>query len=67
MEVYSDFFMYGSGVYQKTNLASKDHSGFHSVKIIGWGEEEGIPYWVRVLSWGVFLCLHRDAKFCLSL
>jgi hypothetical protein len=48
MDVPSDLFMYGSGIYQKTNLASSDHSGFHSVKMIGWGEERGTPYWVRL-------------------
>ena len=52
MDVPSDFLMYGSGVYQKTNLASRDHSGFHSVKVIGWGEEAGTPYWLCMNSWG---------------
>ncbi len=49
MEVHSDFFLYESGIYHKTNLADPQESGFHSVKIIGWGEEEGIPYWVMLL------------------
>ena len=52
MDVPSDFLMYGSGVYQRTNLASRDHSGFHSVKVIGWGEEAGTPYWLCMNSWG---------------
>ena len=52
MDVPSDFLMYGSGVYQRTNLASPDHSGFHSVKVIGWGEEAGTPYWLCMNSWG---------------
>ena len=47
MEVHSDFFFYESGVYHRTNLAIKDKSGYHSVKIIGWGRENGTPYWVR--------------------
>ena len=52
MDVPSDFFLYGSGVYRKTNLA-KGPTGFHSVKIIGWGEENGTPYWVSELMHGL--------------
>ena len=49
MDVPSDFFLYESGVYKRTNLATGP-TGFHSVKIIGWGEENGTPYWVRTLQ-----------------
>ena len=48
MEVKSDLFLYRSGVYRQTNLANDNAEGnFHSVKIIGWGEDnDGRPYWV---------------------
>jgi len=48
-DVYDDFPNYKSGVYIKTENAKK--LGGHAVKLIGWGEEEGIPYWLLVNSW----------------
>uniref|UniRef100_A0A7E4VXS9 SMB domain-containing protein n=1 Tax=Panagrellus redivivus TaxID=6233 RepID=A0A7E4VXS9_PANRE len=59
--VHEDFFMYSGGVYQHTELADeKGHqyaaSGYHSVRIIGWGVDEstGVPirYWLCANSWG---------------
>jgi len=47
--VYDDFFFYLSGIYQP--LTSK-YWGMQPISIIGWGEEEGIPYWICRNSWG---------------
>lgn len=51
MKVSKDFFMYKSGVYRCTNLASESRTGYHSVRILGWGEEyqngKIVKYWVR--------------------
>ncbi|BFY99405.1 hypothetical protein BsWGS_02445 [Bradybaena similaris] len=64
MQVREDFFMYSRGVYKYTGLTSlrrdsDDHmkSGFHSVRIVGWGAErsqEGdiVKYWICANSWG---------------
>ncbi|XP_060858168.1 cathepsin B-like cysteine proteinase 3 [Metopolophium dirhodum] len=49
-DVYDDFMNYESGVYQRTENAS--YLGGHAVKMIGWGVEEGTPYWLMVNSWG---------------
>ena len=38
MEVYTDFFMYSSGVYSPTNLARATIAGYHAVRILGWGQ-----------------------------
>nr|BAG71139.1 cathepsin B-S [Astegopteryx styracophila] len=51
-DVYDDFITYKSGIYQKTPNAL--YVGGHSVKLIGWGEEDGIPYWLLVNSWSKF-------------
>ncbi|GMT10913.1 hypothetical protein PFISCL1PPCAC_2210, partial [Pristionchus fissidentatus] len=46
--VYEDFEQYSSGIYVHT--AGK-YLGGHAVKVIGWGEENGTPYWLAVNSW----------------
>jgi len=46
--VYADFPSYKSGVYQHETGAAL---GGHAIKIIGWGEEDGVPYWLIVNSW----------------
>jgi len=47
-EVYEDFLSYTGGIYihQGGKLG-----GGHAVKLIGWGEEGGVPYWTVANSW----------------
>ncbi|XP_053563203.1 tubulointerstitial nephritis antigen-like [Bombina bombina] len=62
MEVHEDFFMYKSGIYKHTPVMAGEpghhqRHGTHSVKIIGWGEEQGTDrrihkYWLAANSWG---------------
>ena len=47
--VYSDFQEYKAGIYYQT---SKDLLGLHDIKLLGWGVENGINYWVAQNSWG---------------
>jgi len=47
-EVYGDFPAYTSGVYQRT---SNEDLGGHAVKLVGWGTENGTPYWLVANSW----------------
>ncbi len=39
---------YGSGIYH--HVTGKALGG-HAVKIIGWGQEEGVNYWICANSW----------------
>ncbi|KAM7395421.1 hypothetical protein PAMA_006938 [Pampus argenteus] len=46
--VYADFPLYKTGVYQHV---TGEEVGGHAVKILGWGEENGTPYWLAANSW----------------
>lgn len=46
--VYEDFLQYKSGVYQH-NFGKA--VGLHAVRVIGWGIENDIPYWLVTNSW----------------
>ncbi|XP_075215314.1 cathepsin B-like cysteine proteinase 4 [Lycorma delicatula] len=50
-EVYEDFLAYKKGIYQRTTHKHNKFIGYHSVKVIGWGVEEQVPYWLAVNSW----------------
>nr|CAD7401233.1 unnamed protein product [Timema cristinae] len=57
MKVSQDFFVYRSGVYRQTMLGATHRTGYHSVRILGWGEEvnragETVKYWLVANSWG---------------
>ena len=46
--VYEDFVTYKSGVYQHITGSAL---GGHAIKMIGWGVEDGVKYWLCVNSW----------------
>jgi cathepsin B len=46
--VYADFLTYKSGVYHHTSGSAL---GGHAIKIVGWGVENGTPYWLVANSW----------------
>ena len=48
--VFSDFDVLSWSVYHRTS--SSTYRGGHSVRIIGWGTENGEDYWLAINSWG---------------
>ena len=46
----SDLFSYSSGVYSPS--ASATLIGRHAVSLVGWGTDNGVPYWICQNSWG---------------
>lgn len=50
MKIYRDFFSYESGIYRHSAASRAEPTGFHSVRLIGWGEERSsfttTKYWV---------------------
>ncbi len=48
MKVYSDFYAYKGGVYQKTANATEE--GWHAIVIIGWDDAKNA--WICKNSWG---------------
>lgn len=49
--VYADFPTYKSGVYQHTTGRAL---GGHAIRILGWGTENGTPYWLIANSWNEY-------------
>uniref|UniRef100_A0A914H0F1 Peptidase C1A papain C-terminal domain-containing protein n=1 Tax=Globodera rostochiensis TaxID=31243 RepID=A0A914H0F1_GLORO len=47
-EVYEDFMNYKGGIYY--HVGGKLGGG-HAVKLLGWGADNGIPYWLVANSW----------------
>lgn len=47
-DVYKDFLNYQSGVYQHITGTLL---GSQAIKILGWGEHNGTPYWLAANSW----------------
>lgn len=46
--VYEDFLTYTGGIYHHVTGQSM---GGHAVKLIGWGEENGVKFWLLLNSW----------------
>ncbi|KAJ4947028.1 hypothetical protein JOQ06_009070 [Pogonophryne albipinna] len=65
--VYEDFPLYKTGVYQHVSGSAL---GGHAIKMLGWGEEDGVPYWLCANSWNTdwgdngFFKILRGSNHC---
>ncbi|XP_056269550.1 cathepsin B [Pseudoliparis swirei] len=65
--VFEDFVLYKSGVYQHV---SGSVLGGHAIKILGWGVEDGVHYWLCANSWNTdwgdngFFKILRGSNHC---
>jgi len=65
--VYGDFLHYKTGVYQHTE---GDMMGGHAIRMLGWGEEGGVRYWLCANSWNTdwglngFFKILRGSNHC---
>ena len=50
LTVYEDFLQYRSGVYQHVTGSVL---GDHAVRLIGWGVDNDVLYWLAANSWNV--------------
>ncbi|KAM9854940.1 pro-cathepsin H [Aulostomus maculatus] len=69
-EVTSDFMHYEQGVYTSTKCHSTPDQVNHAVLAVGYGEENGISYWIVKNSWGTswgmdgYFLIERGKNMC---
>lgn len=49
LRVYEDIYLYSSGIYQTNGV---NMLGAHAVRLIGWGVENNVKFWLFANSWG---------------
>ncbi|KAJ8344062.1 hypothetical protein SKAU_G00313910 [Synaphobranchus kaupii] len=69
-EVTEDFMNYKDGVYSSTVCKNTTDKVNHAVLAVGYGEENGTPYWIVKNSWGTtwgiegYFLIERGKNMC---
>lgn len=69
-EVTSDFMHYSHGVYSSTRCHNTSDKVNHAVLAVGYGNENGSPYWIVKNSWGTgwgidgYFHIERGSNMC---
>lgn len=65
IQVHDDFLTYKSGIYYP-DYSIYTYAGSQTVKVIGWGEENNIKYWIIENSWGTDWGENGSAKILID-
>ncbi|KAL1781367.1 pro-cathepsin H [Sigmodon hispidus] len=69
-EVTEDFMMYRKGIYSSTTCHQTPDKVNHAVLAVGYGEQDGILYWIVKNSWGTqwgdkgYFLIERGKNMC---
>ncbi|KAK1887497.1 Pro-cathepsin H [Dissostichus eleginoides] len=69
-EVTSDFMHYSEGVYTSTECHQTPDKVNHAVLAVGYGQQDGTPYWIVKNSWGShwgidgYFLIEREKNMC---
>uniref|UniRef100_H0UXK2 Cathepsin H n=1 Tax=Cavia porcellus TaxID=10141 RepID=H0UXK2_CAVPO len=69
-EVTEDFISYQSGIYSSTSCHKTPDKVNHAVLAVGYGVQNGVPYWIVKNSWGTawgqdgYFLIERGKNMC---
>ncbi|XP_074151311.1 pro-cathepsin H [Sminthopsis crassicaudata] len=69
-EVTDDFLSYHKGIYSNPKCSKSPDKVNHAVLAVGYGKENGIPYWIVKNSWGTswgnngYFLIERGKNMC---
>ena len=62
ISLMNDFAHYSNGIYKTSNFFANNLNEYHNIEIFGWGQENGIPFWLIQNSFGKDWGINGTAK-----